>query len=50
MGRPGWPEQSELTDKVGRLLGVAGPVFGLWVFGLRWGVGCILTVVGVSRV
>ena len=38
VGRPGWPEQSELTDKVGRLLGAAGPVFGLWVFGLRWGV------------
>ena len=46
MGRLVWPEQSELKGKVGRLLGVAGPGFGPWVFGLRWGVGCILTVVG----
>ena len=43
---PVWPEQSEPMDKVGRLLGAAGPVFGLWFFGLWWGVGCILTVVG----
>lgn len=46
VGRPVWPEQSEPMDKVGRLLGAAGPVFGLWFFGLWWGVGCILTVVG----
>lgn len=50
VGRPVWLEQSELKDKVGVVLGAAGPVFGLWGFGLRWGVGCILTVVGVSRV